>query len=112
MFPQFMKIKKSFEFERCEQKFAEKSKLTKHISAIHEKKKPFAVIKCSDSFATKFNLKRHLPSQHKNNYYQCYICKTPLSSPDSLNQNQFMVEERNYLTIPMKVVKCSDLCTD
>ena len=71
MFHHFMKRKKPFECAVCQIGFAEHSKLTKHISDVHEESKPVKCSKCEHTFHTKFNLNRHFASKYQNDIYKC-----------------------------------------
>ena len=59
----------------CDKAFREKSKLNKHIDAVHEEKKPFTSAQCEAKFAKKSHLDEHVSSVHdRKKPFECEIC--------------------------------------
>ncbi len=72
----------SFKCEKCDKKFAKKSKLNRHDRETHMNIKSYVCEECGKNFKRNSHLKRHLichsdnPKPHKCNYDTCYMSFT------------------------------------
>merc|ERR1719491_1800804 len=72
--------------------FISKSKLKRHVNAVHEKLKPFQCEQCSKSFSKNCNLELHREINHKSKIFKCIMCNSSFKKESLLK----MHIERNH----------------
>ena len=76
---------KPYECDHCQMSFAQKSDIQKHINAVHLKLKPFECDQCQKSFSLKGQLKNHINAIHlKIKPYESDQCKKSFSQKSQL----------------------------
>ena len=66
----------------AKKRFSEKSKLQKHIEAVHSKEKHHEWEFCPGRFSHKYSLQKHMMAIHlKEKLHECVICQENFSWP-------------------------------
>ena len=78
----------------CNHCFLESDTLKKHVLTIHEGVKPFKCKICEDRFADKSGMNRHVKSAHEGKKFECQLCYKLFSAKYTLNGHILSVHEK------------------
>lgn len=84
---EIQKIKKKVSCPICQNTFATKTNLNKHIRVIHQKIKNFQCDICQKRLSTNAHLVQHVNSTHKKIKYNCPKCNKVFSSKSALKHH-------------------------
>ena len=71
----------------CNASFSYKQRLETHISSIHEGKKPYECPICNEKYAHRGGMVKHIAAEHKKITYDCKICKVSFKNKQSLEKH-------------------------